>query len=97
MAERTTTMLEQLRAMFQETVKAHHQAYQESGGEDPEWPLWYADHLMAGLGKILNATFTKSELIYLLMLVEKERSLKAPGSDWATYYARFFDDRYGDF
>jgi hypothetical protein len=94
MVDQADTLFEQLRTMFQETVNQHHQAYQESGGEDPEWPLWYADYLLADLGKLLNATFTKSELIYLLILVEKQRSLQAPGSDWATYYARFFSERY---
>jgi hypothetical protein len=94
MVERTDPLFEKLRSLFQETVNHHHQAYLESEGEDPEWPLWYADYLLADLGKLLNATFTKSELIYLLILVEKQRGLQAPGSDWATYYARFFSERY---
>ena len=56
--------------------------------------MWYADYLMVDLGKMLNATFTRSELIYLLILVEKKRALEAPGADWAAYYARFFAERY---
>jgi hypothetical protein len=93
MADPTGSMFEQLRSIFQETVNKH-QVYIETAGEDPEWPLWYADYLMVDLGKVLNATFTKSELIYLLILVERQRALQAPGSDWATYYAHFFSERY---
>ena len=92
--EKTNPVFEKLRAIFQDTVTKHHQAYLENEGEDPEWPLWYADYLMVDLGKMLNATFTRSELIYLLILVEKKRALEAPGADWAAYYARFFAERY---
>ncbi len=88
------TVFERLRSLFQETVNKHHQAYIESGGEDPEWPLWYADYLLVDLGKLLNASFTKSELIYMLLRVERLRGLEAPGSEWSTYYAHFFAERY---
>ena len=94
MVERTGTKFEELRLLFQDTFSKHHQAYLESDGADPEWPLWYAEHLLVDMGKILNASFTRSELIYLLVLVEKKRTLEAPGADWASYYARFFIDRY---
>ncbi len=94
MIDRTDTVFEKLRTIFQETINKHHQAYFESEGADPDWPLWYADYLMVDLGKILNATFTKSELVYLLIMVEKKRSLEAPGADWTTYYAHFFMERY---
>ncbi len=93
MSDSSSSMFEQLRTIFQKAVNQHRN-YLEAEGEDPEWPLWYADYLMADLGKALNATFTKSELIYLLILVERQRALQAPGSDWATYYARFFNERY---
>lgn len=93
MNEQSGAMFEPLRSLFQKAVNQH-RIHLETEGEDPEWPLWYADYLMAELGKVLNATFTKSELIYLLILVERQRALQAPGSDWATYYARFFSERY---
>ena len=40
------------------------------------------------------ASFTKSELVYLLILLSNEQPLRAPGANWARYYARFFIDRY---
>ena len=83
-----------LTALFQKIGQDHHQVFIDTDGADPEWPAWYADHLHEELTKILNAGFTKSELIYLLVLVEKEREIEAPGSDWLMYYSNFFIDRY---
>ena len=61
-----------LEGLFREAREAHHQAYIETDGADPEWPLWYAEHLRERLGALLNASFTKSELVYLLILVANE-------------------------
>jgi hypothetical protein len=85
---------EQLEDLFREAGSAHHKAFIKTNGEDPEWPLWYADYLIEKLGNLLNAKFTKSELVYLLVMAEKERALMAPGSDWPRYYANFFIERY---
>ena len=90
-----TDLAHQLEDLFRKAGSAHHQAYLETDGVDPEWPLWYADYLREKLGKLLNATFTKSELVYLIVMAAKEQALKAPGADWPKYYARFFSQRYG--
>lgn len=84
----------QLEDLFRATGEAHHQAYIETDGADPEWPLWYAEYLRERLGPLLGATFTKSELVYLLIWVANEQPLDAPGVDWARYYASFFIQRY---
>ena len=80
----------QLEDLFHEVGEAHHQAYIETDGADPEWPLWYADYLRKRLGDLLDASFTKSELVHLLVLVANEQPLRAPGANWARYYAKFF-------
>ena len=85
---------EKLEELFRKTGGEHHKAFIKTNSEDPEWPLWYADYLLDKLGKLLNAKFTKSELVYLLVMAEKERSLMAPGADWIRYYANFFIERY---
>ena len=85
-----TDLSGQLEAFFHEVGEAHHQAYIETDGADPEWPLWYADFLRERLGGLLDASFTKSALVYLLVLVANEQLFRAPGANWARYYARFF-------
>lgn len=85
-----TDLRGQLEDLFHEGGEAHHRAYIETDGADPEWPLWYADYLRERLGALLDATFTKSELVHMLVLVAAEQPLRAPGANWARYYAKFF-------
>jgi hypothetical protein len=85
---------QQLQELFREVGQAHHQAYIETDGADPEWPLWYANYLQGRLNPLLHAFFTQSELVYLLILVANELPLRAPGADWPNYYAKFFIERY---
>lgn len=80
--------------LFRECGEAHNRAFRDKGGEDPEWPLWFADFLMARLTKRLRAKFTKSELVYLLVAADREQEFRAPGADSPGYYAKFFYDRY---
>ena len=87
-------LAQQLEQLFHEVGEAHHQAYIETDGADPEWPLWYADFLRDKLAPLLDATFTKSELVHMLVLVANEQLLKAPGANWARYYAKKFVDLY---
>ncbi len=87
-------LIDTIGELFQETGKAHHQAFIEVDGVDPEWPAWYAEHMHEKLCNLLNAKFTKSELIYLLILVDREQRLESPGGDWMKYYGRFFTERY---
>lgn len=79
---------QKLAMLFQETGGAHHKAFHETDGADPEWPLWYADYLQDKLGKLLNADLTKSEIVYLLLSLEKQRTEKAPEAKWPSYYAK---------
>ena len=85
-----TDLTRQLEELFREANEAHHQAYIETDGADPEWPLWYADYLRGKLAPLLDATFTKSQLVYMLILVANEQPLTAPGANWARYYAKRF-------
>ena len=83
------------RGLFREVGEAH-QPYIETDGADPEWLLWYADYLRDKLGTLLDANFTRSELLYLLVLVAHEQPLSAPDANWARYYAKFFTGSTGN-
>ena len=85
---------QQLEGLFRDVGEAHHQAYIETDGADPEWPLWYADYLRDRLAPLLEASFTRSELVYLLVMVANEQPLNAPGANWTRYYARKFISLY---
>lgn len=82
------TDLDALARRFREAGRAHHQAYLATDGDDPEWPLWYAEHLHAALQQDLGVRFTRSELVYLLVLADKTHREEAPETDWPAFYAR---------
>lgn len=87
-------LLQQIENLLTETAESHHQAFITTEGEDPEWPLWYAEHLLEKMRSLLNAKFTKSELVYMLVSAEKENGCEAPGAEWTRFYAKFFSERY---
>ena len=84
----------ELTTLFEATGKAHHEAFEATDGADPEWPSWYAEHLHERLRGLLGASFTKSELVYLIVSADKEQGLRAPGAHWPRYFAKFFLERY---
>ena len=86
--------VQQISELIREAGEEHHKAFIETDGADPDWPLWYADYLLEKLRKILDASFTKSELTYLLVLMEKGQALRAPGANWPRFYGQFLVDRY---
>lgn len=88
---RTSVQLEKL---FQEVEQKHHEAFAETNGVDPEWPLWYADWLMDELPALFDTELTKSELVYLLVHLSKKQPQEAPDVPWTRYAARFFSRRY---
>jgi len=86
---------ETITALLHQAGEAHLASHQETNGDDPDWPIWYADYLLEnGLETLLDAKLLKSDLIYLLVLVDKQQKSEAPGSQWERYYANFFCVRY---
>ena len=91
----TSDLKSRLANLFHQTAEDHHVAFKATDGVDPDWSIWYADHLREhGLEKVLDATLRRSDLIYLLVLVDKQQNAEAPGAHWERYYADFFISRY---
>jgi hypothetical protein len=82
--------MQQLIDLFRSAGEAHHRAFVETGGDDLEWPVWYANYLREPLGALLDQEFTQSELATRLAQVEQAREEMATAADWPTFYARFF-------
>jgi hypothetical protein len=87
-------LVEELANLLNETTEAHYKAFAATRGGDPDWPIWYADYLIDKMRQMLNAKFTKSEFIYLLVLADKEYASVAPGAYWPRFYANFIINRY---
>ena len=76
--------------LLHEVAETHHQVYRITDGEDPDWASWYADWLLrlSELPDLLAGTPVRSELVYLLVLLDNEYIEQRPGEPWEQYYAR---------
>ena len=87
-------LLAELELLLRRTGEAHHAAFAETDGGDPEWPSWYAAYLQAHLGDRLGTWLTRSELTYLLVRAERERQgAGAAAEPWPRAYARALLER----
>jgi len=73
--------------LLRDTARAHHQAYIDTNGDDPEWPAWYAERLQAPL-TAAGVELTKSVIVYLLVACERE--FPDAGKEWPERYAGRF-------
>ena len=76
--------------LFRRSGPAHHHAYIETNGDDPEWPLWYADYLRRDIEDLIGKKLTRSEMVYWMVRLYKEHQAHAPSSPWPEYYADYF-------
>jgi hypothetical protein len=76
--------------LLHEVAETHHQVYRITDGEDPDWASWYADWLLrlSELPDLLAGTPVRSELVYLLVLLDNEYMEQRPAEPWEQYYAR---------
>lgn len=84
------TQLDELAALLEATGEAHHAAFEETDGGDPEWASWYAAYLQAHLEDRLGRWITRSELTYLLVRAAREHT--PDDGPWARAYAELILD-----
>jgi hypothetical protein len=82
--------LDRIRELLQEAAETHHRVYRIVDGDDPDWASWYADWLLelSELPEILGTKPVRSELVYLLVRLDKEVSEGATDEPWQEHYAR---------
>ena len=76
--------------LLHEAAETHHVVYRIVDGADDDWASWYADWLvrLSELPQLLGRQPVRSELIYLLVRLDKEYVERKPAEAWETYYAR---------
>ena len=90
-----TATEQQLADLLHQTSEDHHVAFKATDGVDPDWSIWYAQHLLENnIKKLLNAELLKSDLIFLLVNADKEINRQAPGASWEKWYAHDLVSRY---
>jgi hypothetical protein len=85
-----TDTLEQISALLHEAGETRHRVFRIVDGADDDWASWYAQWLidLSELPDLLGARPVLSELIYLLVSLDKQYTAEAPGESWEVYYMR---------
>lgn len=86
--------VEVLAALFEDTAKAHHEAFAATDGADPDWALWYAERIQAPLAELMGSERSQAELIVALVDAEAEHQARFSDQAWPEFYAKFFCERY---
>jgi hypothetical protein len=88
--------LEQVSSLLLETGETHHRVYRIVQGADDDWASWYARWLieLSELPALLGTRPVPSELIYLLVSLDKQYTAEDPGEPWERYYARQIIDHF---
>ena len=76
--------------VLHEAAETHHVVYRIVDGADDDWASWYGDWLvrLSELPQLLGAPMVRSEVVYLLVRLDKEYVEREPAEPWETYYAR---------
>jgi hypothetical protein len=89
--------IEQIRNLLHEVSETHHQVYRITDGTDDDWASWYADWLtrLSELPSLLSSPPVRSELVYLLVRLDREYTDQNPAEPWEEYYAHRILNHFG--
>jgi len=75
--------------LLHEAGETHHTVFRITDGDDPDWASWYADWLirLSELPQILGTTPVRSELVWLLVQLDKDYTAAGPDAPWPRWYA----------
>ena len=82
--------IEKISALLHEAAETHHVVYRITDGDDPDWASWYADWLVnhSELPDLLDVKPVRSELVYMLVRLDKKYTMESPEEKFEEYYAR---------
>jgi hypothetical protein len=66
------------------TAKAHHAA---TGGVNPDWPSWYAEHALDEINELLDYEMSVTELASWLEEADRRYRVEEPEESWPKAYA----------
>jgi len=83
--------------LLHEAGETHHRVYRIVDGDDPDWASWYADWLidLSELPQLLGTKPVRSELVYMLVKLDKDFTEQAPAGRWEDYYAQELTSHFG--
>jgi hypothetical protein len=81
--------IDKVSALLHEAAETHHQVFRITDGADDDWASWYADWLtkLSELPDVLAQPPVRSELVHVLVKLDKDFVTEQPGEPWEGYYA----------
>jgi hypothetical protein len=78
-----------VRDLLVEAAETHHRVYRIVDGNDLDWASWYADWLinLSELPTLLGRAPVRSELVYLLVRLDKDFTATPHDGGWEAFYA----------
>lgn len=76
-------------ALLHEASETHHQVFRITDGTDSDWASWYGEWLtnLSELSQFLGTPPVRSELVYMLVQLDKDYGTEQPKESWEDYYA----------
>jgi hypothetical protein len=92
----TYTSVQEVSNLLHEVAETHHRVFRIVDGVDDDWASWYADWLinLSELPVFLKRKPVRSELVYLLVGLDKQYVSDSSNEPWETYYASRLLDRF---
>lgn len=80
---------EQIAALLEEAAETHHRVYRITDGVDDDWASWYAHWLLrlSELPSIVGSAPARSELVYMLVKLDKDHTASGAAERWPEFYA----------
>jgi hypothetical protein len=81
---------EAISKLLHEAAETHHRVYRIVDGADPDWAFWYADWLvgLSELPQLLGQRPIRSELVYMLVSLDKQYTADDPGEPCEHFYTQ---------
>ena len=88
--------LEQVGSLLLEAGETHHRVYRIVEGADDDWASFYAWWLieLSELPALVGTKPVRSELVYLLVSLDKQYTADDPDESWDRFYARQIVDHF---
>jgi hypothetical protein len=88
---------ESVSKLLHEAAETHHQVFRITDGADDDWASWYADWLtrLSELPALLGSPPVRSEVVYMLVRLDKEYLAARSTEPWEDYYAARIVDHFG--
>ncbi len=76
-------------SLLHEAGETHHRVYRITDGADDDWASFYADWLirLSELPDLLSTKPVPSELVYMLVKLDKDYGSEDTNQKWEDYYA----------